>query len=293
MALVWLSKGLCMPSILITGCSSGIGYATAWQLQRAGWQVFASCRHQEDVDRLNAEGLSCVQLDVTDDAQIAAAFAHIEAVTQGRLDALFCNAGYGQTGAVEDISRAALFEQYDTNVMGTWACVVAAMKVFRRQGHGRIVVNSSILGFAAMPWRGAYNSSKFALEGMCDTLRGEIHGSGIYVSLLEPGPIATCFRRNALAKFRQYIDLEASVHQADYQAQLARLEKEGDAALFTLSADDCAAVCVKALNAAKPKARYAVTVPTHVFWYLKRLLPTVVLDWCLRRAVAGQGKDGR
>ena len=281
-----------MKSILITGCSSGIGYATAKQLQQLGWRVFASCRQPADVARLQAEGLECLLLDVNDSAHIAAAFAHIEAATGGALDALFCNAGYGQTGAVEDIPRPALRAQYETNVFGAWECIVAAMRLFRRQGHGRVLVNSSILGFAAMPWRGAYNSSKFALEGLCDTLRGETHGSGIFVSLVEPGPIATRFRPNALVKFRQYIDVDASVHRADYQAQLQRLQKEGDAAPFTLSADACAAVCVKALQAPRPKARYAVTVPTHVFWYLKRLLPTAALDWALRRAVSGQGKNG-
>ncbi|WP_066569768.1 SDR family NAD(P)-dependent oxidoreductase [Snodgrassella sp. CFCC 13594] len=278
-----------MKSILITGCSSGIGYATAQLLRQQGWRVLTSCRHPKDVARLQDEGFHCIQLDVTDDAQIQAAFAH--ATTElGHLDALFCNAGYGQTGAVEDINRAALREQYETNVFGTWQCINAAMRLFRRQGHGRILVNSSILGFAAMPWRGAYNSSKFALEGLCDTLRLETHGSGIHVSLLEPGPIATRFRPNALIKFRQYIDVEQSVHKANYEAQLNRLQTEGAAAPFTLSAEACAQVCAKALSAKQPKARYAVTIPTHVFWYLKRWLPTAWLDAASRRAVAGQGK---
>lgn len=280
-----------MKSILITGCSSGIGYATAKQLHAQGWRVFASCRKADDVVRLHDEGLVCLRLDVTDHTQVQAAFAHIAAVTGGTLDAVFCNAGYGQTGAVEDIPLAALREQYETNVFGVWACIVEAMKLFRRQGRGRVLVNGSVLGFAAMPWRGAYNSSKFALEGLCDTLRNENHGSGIFVSLLEPGPIASRFRATALAKFKQHINVGASVHQADYQAQLKRLQKKGDAAPFTLSADACAAVCVHALNAARPNARYAVTVPSHAFWYLKRLLPTAALDWALRRAVQNQGKD--
>lgn len=279
-----------MKSILITGCSSGIGYATAQLLRRHNWHVLTSCRRAEDVARLQDEGFHCVLLDVTDDAQIQAAFEH--AVTQfGHLDALFCNAGYGQTGAVEDMPRTALHEQFETNVFGTWQCINAAMRLFRRQGHGRILVNSSILGFAAMPWRGAYNSSKFALEGLCDTLRLETHGSGIYVSLLEPGPIATRFRPNALIKFRQYVDVQHSVHQTAYEAQLRRLQTEGAAAPFTLSAEACASVCVKALSAHHPKARYAVTVPTHVFWYLKRCLPTAWLDALSRRAVAGQSKN--
>ena len=174
-----------MPSILITGCSSGIGYNTAKFLHQMGWRVFASCRKTEDVERLKAEGFAdALQLDVADDDSINTAFESVLAATGGSLDALFSNAGYGQVGAVEDISRTALREQFETNIFGAWQCITLAMKVFRRQGHGRILVNSSILGFAAMPWRGAYNSSKFALEGLCDTLRGEIHGSGIFVSLL-------------------------------------------------------------------------------------------------------------
>ena len=279
-----------MKSILITGCSSGIGYATAKQLQQLGWRVFASCRQPADVVRLQAEGLECLLLDVNNSAHIVAAFAHIEAATGGTLDALFCNAGYGQTGAVEDIPRPALRAQYETNVFGAWECIVAAMRLFRRQGHGRVLVNSSILGFAAMPWRGAYNSSKFALEGMCDTLRHETAGSGIHVVLVEPGPITTRFRPNALIKIQQHIDINASIHANAYRAQLARLETEGDAAPFTLSSAACAAVCVQALTAPKPKARYLVTFPTVLFWYLKRLLPTVWLDYMQRNAVKGQGK---
>ena len=281
-----------MNTILITGCSSGIGYDTAKQLHEKGWRVFASCRRAEDVARLQSEGLTdALLLDVTDSAQIEAAFAHILAATGGQLDALFCNAGYGQVGAVEDIPRAALAAQFDANVFGAWECITHAMKIFRRQGRGRVLVNSSILGFAAMPWRGAYNSSKFALEGMCDTLRHETHGSGIFVSLVEPGPIATRFRPNALITFRRYIDIDASVHANSYRAQLNRLQTEGDAAPFTMSSPDCAAVCVKALTAARPKARYRVTFPTQLFWYLKRLLPTRWLDAAQRAAVGKQGKN--
>lgn len=276
-------------TILITGCSSGIGYATAHLLRQDGWRVYSSCRRQEDVARLRAEGFHCVQLDITDDTQIQSAIETV--VTEfGHLDALFCNAGYGQTGAAEDLNRAALLEQFNTNVFGTWQCINAAMKIFRRQQHGRILVNSSILGYAAMPWRSAYNSSKFALEGLCDTLRLETHSSGIYISLLEPGPIATRFRPNALVKFKQYIDVEHSAHREAYLAQLNRLQANNPVAPFTLTAEQCASVCARALNARKPKARYPVTVPAHLFWYLKKFLPISWLDQLCRLAVSKQGK---
>lgn len=276
-------------TILITGCSSGIGYATAHLLRQDGWRVYSSCRRQEDVARLRAEGFHCVQLDITDDTQIQSAIETV--VTEfGHLDALFCNAGYGQTGAAEDLNRAALLEQFNTNVFGTWQCINAAMKIFRRQQHGRILVNSSILGYAAMPWRSAYNSSKFALEGLCDTLRLETHSSGIYISLLEPGPIATRFRPNALIKFKEYIDVEHSAHREAYLAQLNRLQANNPVAPFTLTAEQCASVCARALNARKPKARYPVTVPAHLFWYLKKFLPISWLDQLCRLAVSKQGK---
>lgn len=276
-------------TILITGCSSGIGYATAHLLRQDGWRVYSSCRRQEDVARLRAEGFHCMQLDITDDTQIQSAIETV--VTEfGHLDALFCNAGYGQTGAAEDLNRAALLEQFNTNVFGTWQCINAAMKIFRRQQHGRILVNSSILGYAAMPWRSAYNSSKFALEGLCDTLRLETHSSGIYISLLEPGPIATRFRPNALVKFKEYIDVEHSAHREAYLAQLNRLQANNPVAPFTLTAEQCASVCARALNARKPKARYPVTVPAHLFWYLKKFLPISWLDQLCRLAVSKQGK---
>ena len=279
-----------MKTILITGCSSGIGYATAKQLQKQQWQVYASCRQSKDVERLRQEGFQCLQLDITDDKQINLAFAQI-IKEQGRLDALFCNAGYGQTGAVEDIPRQALKEQFETNVFGTWQCINAAMRIFRQQKQGRILVNSSILGFAAMPWRSPYNSSKAALESLCDTLRLETFGSGIYISLLEPGPIISHFRQNALIKFKQYIDIDASIHKQAYQAQLNRLQRKEQVAPFTLSAEQCAEVCIRALTSHQPKARYRVTIPTHIFWYLKKWLPTIWLDWILRHSIKVQDKN--
>jgi NAD(P)-dependent dehydrogenase (short-subunit alcohol dehydrogenase family) len=271
-------------TILITGCSSGIGECVARGLAQRGWRVFATCRQAADVERLAASGLEALLLDVDDSASIDAALAEVLARSGGRLDALFNNAGFGQPGAAEDIPRAAMRAQFETNLFGAWELANKVLPVMRAHGHGRIIFNSSILGFAAMKWRGAYNASKYAMEGLCDTLRQELSGSGIHVSLIEPGPIRSRFRPNALEKFLANVDLERSVHRELYQKQLARLKKEGDAAPFTLGPEACLAACIKALDSERPKARYRVTTPTKVFWYLKRLLPSLWLDAVLRRA---------
>ena len=272
-------------NILITGCSSGIGLDVARGLQQQGWRVFATARRAEDVASLQAQGfIDALQLNVDDSQSIRTALAEVLQRTGGTLHALFNNAGYGQPGAVEDISRQAMREQFETNLFGAWELMNAVLPVMRRQGHGRILFNSSVLGFAAMKYRGAYNASKYAMEGLCDTLRLELAGSGIFVSLIEPGPIESRFRPNALQKFLQNVDIQGSVHRDSYEKQLQRLKKEGHAAPFTLPGTAVLAKVEQALAAGRPAARYRVTTPTHVFWYLKRLLPTRWLDWVLNKA---------
>ncbi|SUX55493.1 SDR family NAD(P)-dependent oxidoreductase [Chromobacterium vaccinii] len=271
-------------TILITGCSSGIGYHTAKWFREKGWRVFASCRKQEDVERLRAEGFESLRLDVDDAGSIRTALDEVLARTGGTLDALFNNAGFGQPGAVEDISRQAMREQFETNLFGPWELTNAAMAVMRAQGHGRIVYNSSILGFAAMRWRGAYNASKFAMEGLCDTLRHELHGTDIHVSLVEPGPIESRFRPNALARFLKNVDIDGSVHRDNYQQQLERLKKEGHAAPFTLPASAVAEAVWRAATSRRPRARYRVTFPTKLYWFLRRFLPQRWYDGACRGA---------
>ncbi|MDC7706979.1 SDR family oxidoreductase [Vogesella indigofera] len=271
-------------SILITGCSSGIGLVVAQGLAAKGWRVFATARKAGDVSRLQQLGLEALPLDVDDSASIHAAVAEVLRRTGGTLDALFNNAGYGQPGAAEDVPRHAMRAQFETNLFGAWELMNAVLPVMRHQGHGRVLFNSSVLGFAAMKYRGAYNASKYAMEGLCDTLRLELAGSGIHVSLIEPGPIESRFRPNALAKFLANIDIAHSAHRASYEKQLLRLKKEGHAAPFTLPATAVLAKVERALLAARPAARYRVTFPTHLFWWLKRLLPTRWLDAVLGRA---------
>lgn len=271
------------PTILITGCSSGIGLCCAQGMLARGWRVFATVRKLEDAAQL--AGAEVLLLEQTDSASVQACAAEVLQRTGGQLDAVFCNAGLGVPGAVEDLSRAALRFQFETNVFGTLELINALLPAMRRQGRGRILINSSILGFAAMPYRGAYNASKFALEGFADTLRQELIGTDIHVSLIEPGPIKSRFRPNAEVQFKRWIAAEQSAHVLAYQAMQIRLAKPaGKAAPFTLPPDAVLRVLWRSLQSRRPSARYRVTFPTSLFWYLKRLLPTRWLDWLALKA---------
>ena len=203
-------------TILITGCSSGIGLCCAKTVRQRGWRVFATARKAEDVIQLQRQGLESLPLDLDQSDSIHAALEQVLQQTGGRLDALFNNGAYGQPGAVEDLSRETLRSQFETNLFGTTELINAVIPVMRRQGHGRIIQNSSVLGFVVMPYRGAYNASKFALEGLTDTLRLELKGSGIHLSLIQPGPIESRFRSNAYQAFKQNINPEQSPHRANY-----------------------------------------------------------------------------
>ncbi len=277
-------------SILITGCSSGIGYHVAQGLKIRGYQVFATARAEKDVERLLAEGFDSLQLDLDDEESIDSAVAKVLNRTGGKLYALFNNGAYGQAGAVEDLSRATLRAQLETNLLGWHDLTRHIIPVMRKQGEGRIIQNSSVLGFAAMPYRGAYNCSKFALEGLTDTLRLELADSGIHVSLIEPGPIRSRFRNNAYTMFIKNIDVEHSQHAEQYRSQIERLQKEGDAAPFTLGPETVLKRVVHALEHPRPKPRYYVTFPTYLFGYLKRMLSTRMLDKLILKA-SGGGKQ--
>lgn len=277
-------------SILITGCSSGIGLCAALMLQQQGYQVIASARKPDDVRKLKTLGLQAVQLDVDDDASIAAGLQQTLQLTGGTLYALFNNAGYGQPGAIEDIRREHMRQQFETNVFGPFELTRLVLQQMRQQGYGRIIFNSSVLGFAAMKYRGAYNGSKFAMEGLCDTLRQELYGSDIHVSLIEPGPITSRFRANAVAQFKQNIDIDHSVHSEIYHGVLSRLNKKGPAAPFTLPPEAVVKRVQHALQAKRPKPRYYVTFPTYLFGYLKRFLSTRALDRILLKVSSDENK---
>jgi NAD(P)-dependent dehydrogenase (short-subunit alcohol dehydrogenase family) len=271
-------------TILLTGCSSGIGYAAAHGLRARGWRVFAACRQQADCDRLIAEGFESPLLDYCDTPSIHAALAQVLAATGGTLDALYNNGAHGTPGAVEDLPTDALREIFESNFFGWHELTRAVLPVMRTQGHGRIVQCSSVLGLVTMPWRGAYNATKFALEGLTDTLRIEMRDTPIHVILIEPGPVTSKIRANSIPHFERWIDWEASPRKAQYETGLRkRLYESRGPDKFELPPEAVVKKLVHALEAPRPRPRYYVTTPTYISGILRRILPTRALDWVLAR----------
>ncbi|WP_286760237.1 MULTISPECIES: SDR family oxidoreductase [Sulfitobacter] len=271
-------------TILITGCSSGIGYAAAHALRERGWRVFASCRQTRDCERLAAEGFDAPQLDYTDASSIATAVDHVLEQTGGTLDALYNNGAHATPGAVEDLPTDALREIFESNFFGWHELTRKIIPVMRAQGHGRIIQCSSVLGFVTMPWRGAYNSTKFALEGLTDTLRIELRDTPIHVTLIEPGPITSNIRANSIPHFERWIDWKSSARKAQYEsALLDRLYTARGPDRFELPPQAVVDKLIHALEADRPRPRYYVTTPTRISGILKRILPTRALDWVLSR----------
>ncbi len=265
-------------NILITGCSSGIGRRAAEMLSERGYRVLATARKTEDLEQLEKDGFEALALDLGDPASVSALAKEVLVRTHGRVYGLFNNGAYGQPGAVEDLSRDVLLAQLQTNVLGWHDLTCRLLPSMRANGTGRIIQNSSLLGLVALHYRGAYVASKYAIEGLTDTLRLELSGSGIYVSLIEPGPVSSRFRENAYAAFKANIDPTKSAHRDIYTVVEERLAAEDDTTPFTLPADAVVKKVIHALEAKRPKAHYYVTVPTYLLGYLKRILTAQQLD---------------
>ncbi len=257
-------------TILITGCSSGIGFDAAIALKNRGHRVIASCRKMADVERLQQLGLETIQLDVNNEDSIATGFQLVLEKTGGHLDVLINNAGYGQAGALEDVPRSALIAQFNTNVFGLMELTRRAIPVMRAQGYGRIINISSVLGFISMPFRGAYNASKYAVEGLCDTLRLELGPAGIHVITIEPGPIDSRFRDHVVDDSTKCLDLERSYFKQQYKRmQTSFKAQKAEAVVHKL---------IHAIESKSPKPKYLVTTPTYLFMVLKRILSVRLLD---------------
>ena len=272
-------------TILITGCSSGIGYAAAHGMRARGWRVFASCRQEADCARLLEEGFESPRIDYQDPDSIINGLAEVLEATGGKLDVLFNNGAFALPGAVEDLPTDGLRSIFEANFFGWHELTLHVLPVMRAQGSGRIIQCSSVLGLVARPWRGAYNATKYALEGLTDTLRLEMRGTGIEVVLIEPGPITSKIRVNSIPHFERWIDWQASPRVAQYQAQLHerlyRAPTKPDR--FELPAEAVVKKLIHAAESARPRPRYYVTKPTYIFGTLRRLLSTRALDGILSR----------
>ncbi|OWY14296.1 short-chain dehydrogenase [Thioclava sp. F34-6] len=275
-------------TILITGCSSGIGYDAAHGLKAAGWKVFATCRREEDCQRLRSEGLVSFQLDVADPESIEAGFNEALARGHGRLDALYNNAAFACPGAAEDIPPGALREIFETNLFGLHDLTTRAIKVMRAQGdngEGRILQCSSVLGFVGLKWRAAYASTKFALEGLTDVMRLEMADTDIKIVLIQPGPITSKIRVNSIPSFEKWVDWENSARRAQYEGSLLKrlYQGRGKPDTFELPPSEVTKAILKALEAPNPKPRYKITTPTKTISVVRRFLPDRMLDWVLAK----------
>jgi NAD(P)-dependent dehydrogenase (short-subunit alcohol dehydrogenase family) len=271
-------------TILITGCSSGIGLAAAMKLRKEGWRVFASCKQQADCDRLRTMGFDAPRIDYTDTESIHQGLSQVLEATGGTLDALFNNGAHAIPGAVEDLPTDALRSIFEANFFGWHELTLSLLPVMRKQGYGRIIQCSSVLGLVTLPWRGAYNASKFALEGLTDTLRIEMRDTNIKIVLIEPGPITTKIRENAIPHLERWINWKDAARASEYETKLlGRLYTPRGPDPFELPPEAVVDKLIHALESKRPSARYFVTTPTYLMAGLRRLLPTWALDWLLSR----------
>lgn len=266
-------------SVLVTGCSSGIGRATARMLRERGWNVLPTARKPEDLEELRAEGFDPVRLDVADRASVDEAAKAVLARLNGRLGALVNNAGFGQAGAAEDLTREALGYQMEVNFIGVHDLTRRFLPAMRAQGWGRIVNVSSVLGRIVIPFYGAYCASKYAMEGLTDAMRIELWRTGIGVSLIEPGPIVSEFRRNAAYRAQESIDLSQAKHAAYYDKEIQRrIKQQKKPDFFTLPPEAVAEKIFHAISSSHPKTRYRVTIPAYLGTWAGRFAPDWLLD---------------
>ncbi|CAA6822326.1 MAG: Putative NAD(P)-dependent oxidoreductase EC-YbbO [uncultured Sulfurovum sp.] len=269
-----------MQNIVITGCSTGIGLATAEYLKEQGYKVYPTVKNEKDLAFLKQMGFNNVmKLDVRKSTEISEVINTV-LNEDGKIDCWFNNAGFGQAGAVEDIQTAILKEQFETNVFGLHECTRQIIPIMRKQGHGKIIQHSSVLGLISLFGRGAYNASKYAIEGLTDTLRLELKDSNIYPVLLNTGPITSSFRKTAMQKLEKNVAIHDSIF-SDYYAK--NLSAEKSKVPFNEEAISVAKVVHKIILANKPKPRYYITKATYLLGYAKRILSTSVLDYLLKK----------
>jgi len=272
-------------TVLITGCSSGIGLCLAHGLRSAGYHVFATARKEEDLIKLKKLGFDAFLLDLASSKSIKTAIYELYQKTDS-LYALINNGAYGQAGALEDISREALEKQFQANVFGWHELTNLILPSMKERNKGRVIYISSVLGFVAMPFRGPYVASKFAIEGLVNTLRLELKKTKIKLSLIQPGPIESKFRQNAFLAFKENVDSSKSDYKREYKTMIERLNSDNNVQ-FTLAPESVLQCVLHALESKSPKNHYRVTFPTKLLAVLCRILPSSWMDHILSRADNG------
>lgn len=265
-------------TVLVTGCSSGIGEATARVLREHGWRVLPTARKEADLVELREQGFEAIRLDLADSDSVQAAARETLALLDGQLGALVNNAGFGQPGALEDITREALRYQFEVNLFGMQELTNLFIPVMRERGYGRIVNVSSVVGKVALPFYGAYSATKFAMEALTDAMRVELRDTGVAVSLVEPGPIATRFGQNAARQVEEHLDLDSAKHASTYRQMLERRKGKSITKPFTKPPEAVAKKILHALESRHPRIRYPVTVPAYVGAFMSRFAPTGLMD---------------
>lgn len=266
------------PVALITGCSSGIGLAAADHMRALGWRVFPTARKAADLDALRAAGHTPLELDVSSSNSITSCVEALRAETGGRVDGLVNNAGFGHPGALEDLSRDAMRRQFEVNVFGLQELTNALLPGMIERGHGRIVQVSSVVGRVALPFMGIYSASKFAVEAMADAQRVELHGTGVRVSLVEPGPIVTRFTENAVGAGEKALAESGSRFAGLYAKEIERRQTRAGPKAFALPPEAVAKKIAHALTAARPRRRYHVTLPATLGALMSRFAPDTLID---------------
>lgn len=272
---------------MVTGAGGGIGRATAQALAARGWRVFPTARSQEDLEALRAEGFRPVALDLADEESVASAAKEVLELAPEGLGAIVNNAGYGVPGAVEDLPRAAWRKQFETNVFGTFDLTRRLAGTFRKQGWGRIVLVSSVVARVSVPFLGVYSASKAAMEAAGDAMRAELAAAGVAVSIVEPGPIATGFRRRCVREGRGALEADESFFRAQYAKELASevrtFKRPTD--VFRAGPEAVAKVIVHALEAKRPRIRYPVTGAAWLGVLADSFFPAWFIDQLMEKKV--------
>ncbi|MBU0477003.1 SDR family NAD(P)-dependent oxidoreductase [bacterium] len=271
-----------MKSVLITGCSSGLGLYMAESLQQDGWKVFATARKEEDIENLRSKGIDAFFLDVTNSESIEKLVKYVSEKTDGKLYALINNAGCGYSGALEDITRDAMRNQFEVNVFGVHELTNQIIPTFRKNKRGRIINISSAAGRFSTPFMGAYSASKFALEALSDALRLELRNTGIKISIIEPGPLKSDFSKNALAIFQNQVNPPKNSHYKDIYEKMGKYRQTKETKKNIPGPDVFYKKVKHALESKRPKIRYPVTMTAYLASYLKRIFPDRLLDILLK-----------